>query len=168
MKFFEDVRIGEVRDFGRHTFTAEDIAAFAARYDPQPLGPAPPARLRASSTGEASGGGVASGWHVACVWMGMMIRVRYGEDAERGEGVAELGPSPGFRDLKWLAPVHAGDTVSYRSEVIEARVLGHRPGWGIMVSRSTGVNQHGELVISFTSSVFVERREKREKGVESS
>jgi len=33
MKFFEDVRIGEVRDFGRHTFTAEDIAAFAARYD---------------------------------------------------------------------------------------------------------------------------------------
>jgi acyl dehydratase len=37
-----------------------------------------------------------------------------------------------------------------------------------MVSRSTGVNQHGELVISFTSSVFVERREKREKGVQSS
>jgi acyl dehydratase len=157
MKFFEDVRIGEVSDFGRHTFTAEEIAAFAARYDPQPLGPA-----------RASGGGVAvaSGWHVACVWMGMMIRVRAGEDAERrarGEGVAQLGPSPGFRDLKWLAPVRAGDTVSYRSEVIEARVLGHRPGWGIMVARSTGVNQRGEPVISFTSSVFVERRKKEAK-----
>jgi acyl dehydratase len=155
MKFFEDVRIGEANDFGQHTFTADDIAAFATRYDPQPLGPA-----------EASAGGVASGWHVACVWMGMMIRARAAEDAERrarGEGVAELGPSPGFRDLKWLAPVRAGDTVSYRSEVIEARVLGHRPGWGIMVSRSTGVNQHGELVISFTSSVFVERRKKETK-----
>jgi acyl dehydratase len=163
MKFFEDVRIGDANDFGSHTFTAEDIAAFAARYDPQPLGPIPSARLRASSTLYASEGGVASGWHVACVWMGMMVRARAAEDAERrarGEGVAELGPSPGFRDLKWLAPVQAGDTVSYRSEVIEARVLGHRPGWGIMVARTTGVNQHGEPVISFTSSVFVERRGK--------
>jgi acyl dehydratase len=156
MKFFEDVRIGEVADFGRHTFTAEEIAAFAVRYDPRPLGPP-----------EASKGlAVASGWHVACVWMGMMIRARAGEDAERrarGEAVAQLGPSPGFRDLKWLAPVRPGDTVSYRSEVIEARVLGHRPGWGIMVARSTGVNQHGEPVISFTSSVFVERRKKKKR-----
>ena len=37
MKFFEDIRVGETADIGRHTFTAEDIKAFAARFDPQPF-----------------------------------------------------------------------------------------------------------------------------------
>jgi hypothetical protein len=31
MKFFDDIRVGEVSDLGRHTFTAEDIKSFAAR-----------------------------------------------------------------------------------------------------------------------------------------
>jgi acyl dehydratase len=72
--------------------------------------------------------------------------------------VAELGPSPGFRDLRWHKPVHAGDAVSYASEVIETRPLKSRPGWGLMTMRNTGTNQHGELVISFISTAFVERR----------
>ena len=37
MKFFEDIRVGETAEIGRHTFTAEDIKAFAARFDPQPF-----------------------------------------------------------------------------------------------------------------------------------
>ena len=37
MKFFEDFRVGESSDIGRHTFTAEEIKAFAARFDPQPF-----------------------------------------------------------------------------------------------------------------------------------
>ena len=37
MKFFEDIRVGETSDLGRHTFTVEDIKAFAARFDPQPF-----------------------------------------------------------------------------------------------------------------------------------
>ena len=31
----------------------------------------------------------------------------------RGEEVAVWGPSPGFRDLRWIKPVLAGDTVGY-------------------------------------------------------
>ena len=46
------------------------------------------------------------------------------------------------------------------SEVVEARALNSRPGWGIVFVRNSGVNQHGEAVISFTSSVFVECRDK--------
>ena len=37
MKFFEDLRVGERYEVGRHTFTAEDIKAFAVRFDPQPF-----------------------------------------------------------------------------------------------------------------------------------
>ena len=43
--------------------------------------------------------------------------------------------------------------------MLETRVSGSRPGWGIIFVRNTGVNQHGEPVISFVSSVFVERRD---------
>ena len=86
-----------------------------------------------------------------------MIDRRRREDDERrarGEPVAQLGPSPGFRDLQWLKPVYVGDTMSYGSEVIETRPLNSRPGWGMISMRNTGVNQHGEPVISFISSGF--------------
>ena len=77
----------------------------------------------------------ASGWHTVAAWMN--LRVQYGrrEDAERaarGEVIAKLGPSPGFRELKWLKPVYVGDTITYASEIVEKRVtqeparLGHR------------------------------------------
>jgi acyl dehydratase len=48
--------------------------------------------------------------------------------------------------------------VRYASEVLETRALKSRPGWGLMTIRNTGTNQHGELVISFVSTAFVERR----------
>jgi hypothetical protein len=35
--------------------------------------------------------------------------------------------------------------------------LSSHPGWGIISLYNTGVNQRGEAVISFVSSVFVER-----------
>ena len=93
--------------------------------------------------------------------MRLLIDNRRREDDERrarGEPVAQLGPSPGFRDLQWLKPVYAGDTVAYGTEVIETRPLNSRPRWGMISMLNTGENQHGELVMSFVSSVFVERR----------
>jgi acyl dehydratase len=156
MKFFEDIRVGETSELGRHTFTAEDIKAFAGRFDPQPF------HLDEQAAAQSHFGGLcASGWHTACVWMRLLIHHRRREDEERrarGEPVAELGPSPGFRDLKWLKPVYLGDTISYRTEVRRTRTLRHRPNWGMVVLHNTGVNQRGEPVISFNSSVLVERR----------
>jgi acyl dehydratase len=158
MKFFEDIRVGEMSAVGRYTFIAEDIKSFASRYDPQPF------HLDEAAAERSHFGALcASGWHTACVWMRLLIELRRREDEEqraRGEPVATLGPSPGLRELKWLKPVYVGDTVSYASEVVEMRPLNSRPGWGIIFVRNSGVNQHGEAVISFTSSVFVECRDK--------
>jgi acyl dehydratase len=156
MKFFEHIQVGEHTQLGRHTFTSEEIKIFAARFDPQPF------HLDEAAAARSHFGKLcASGWHTACVWMRLLIVGHRREDDERrarGEPVAQLGPSPGFRDLKWLKPVYAGDTVSYASEVLETRVLSSRPEWGMVSLHNTGVNQHGEPVISFVSSVFVERR----------
>jgi acyl dehydratase len=77
---------------------------------------------------------------------------------KRGESVAAMGPALGLRDLKWLKPVFVDDTVTYESEVVETRLSESRPNLGLLTIRSTGVNQRGELVISFVSTTFVERR----------
>jgi acyl dehydratase len=76
----------------------------------------------------------------------------------RGEAIATWGPSPGFRDLRWIKPVLAGDTISYASEVEALRTSESRPQWGILQARQTGINQRGELAFSLLSSAFVPRR----------
>ena len=156
MKFFEDIQVGERSELGQHTFTAADIKVFAARFDPQAF------HLDEAAAARSHFGALcASGWHTAVVWMRLMIDHQHREDEARRarrEPVAELGPSPGFRDLKWLKPVYVGDTINYAMEVIETRPSNSRPEWGLITLRNTGVNQNGEPVISFNSVAFVQRR----------
>jgi acyl dehydratase len=158
MKFFEDIKVGDVLPIGRHTFNADEIKAFAQRFDPQPF------HMDETAAAQSHFGALcASGWHTAAAWMRLMVDTRRGQmeaAAARGETVAAHGPALGLRDLKWLKPVYVGDTIDYKSEVIELRVSNSRPGTGLMTILSSGANQKGETVISFVSTTFVERREK--------
>ena len=156
MYFFEDIRLGERTEIGRHTFTAEGIKAFAARYDPQPF------HLDEDAAARSHFGALcASGWHTAAVCMRMLVERKERVVAEltaRGEPIAIWGPSPGFRELKWLKPVYVGDTITYANEAIEKRDTKSRPEWGLLFSLNTGTNQHGERVYSFIGSAFIQRR----------
>lgn len=69
-----------------------------------------------------------------------------------------MGPSPGFRELRWIRPVLAGDTVSFSNQVETKRTSSSRPEWGILQGRNTGTNQRGEVVFSFLATAFVPRR----------
>jgi acyl dehydratase len=156
VKYFEDLQVGEIAALGRHTFMAEEIKAFAHRFDPQPFHVDEKAAAKSHF-----GALVASGWHTAAIWMRLMVdyRRRMDEAARaRGEPVAAIGPALGFRDMRWHKPVYVDDTIDYASEVIEIRPSGSRPNLGLMTIRSTGINQHGTLVFSFVSTAFVERR----------
>jgi acyl dehydratase len=154
--YFEDLVVGETRELGSHTFTAEEIKVFARAYDPQPFHTDEEA-AKASHFGALC----ASGWHTAGIWMRLMIEHRKREVAaamETGRPIARLGPSPGFRDLKWLLPVYAGDTVAFSSTLTETRPSASRPEWGIARHHNVGVNQKGKRVFEFQGAVFVERR----------
>jgi acyl dehydratase len=159
MGYFEDMEVGQHRDLGSFTFTAELIKTFASQFDPQPF------HLDEEEGRKSLFGGLAaSGWHVASVWMKLAVADGQREAAEaaaRGEKPGMWGPSPGFRDLRWLKPVLADDTVSYASEVASLRASRSRPEWGVMQTRNTGTNQRGELVFSFLASVFLPRRDPR-------
>ena len=154
--FFEDVPVGETAVLGSYAFTADKIIAFARRYDPQPFHVDPDAARRSFY-----GGLIASGWHTGSAWMSRLVerRTRQRQAAlARGERPVNFGPSPGFRDLKWLKPVHAGDTLTFRTTVVDKRVSASRPDWGLVLSHNTGHNQACELVYEFKGSGFVERR----------
>jgi acyl dehydratase len=156
MRFFEDIEIGQRREVGSFTFTAELIKKFAAQFDPQPF------HLDEEAGRQSLFGGLAaSGWHVASVCMKLMVadgQRQAAEAAARGEKAAVWGPSPGFRELRWIKPVLAGDTVSFSSAVETVRSSSSRPEWGIVQARNTGINQRGELVFSFLATAFAPRR----------
>jgi len=156
MKYLEDIRVGDRYVLGSHTFTAADIKAFATRFDPQ-LFHVDEAAAASSHFGALC----ASGWHTASIWMRLMVAYRRREieaARARGEPVAAMGPALGFRDLRWQKPVYAGDTIDYASEVVDARASESRPQLGLLSILSTGINQNGDMVISFVSTTFVERR----------
>jgi acyl dehydratase len=156
MRFFEDMPVGDRAETGSFTFTVDEIKRFARQYDPQ--------RFHLSEEeGRNSlfGGLAASGWHVAAVCMRLLVLDSQRNDREalaRGDKVGVGGPSPGFRDLRWIKPVLAGDTVTFVRKIETARTSDSRPEWGVVQIRNSGTNQRGEEVFSFLATGFVPRR----------
>lgn len=142
----ERVVIGSLR------FTAEDIVRYARQFDPQPF------HIDAEAAKDALFGGLcASGWHTCAGWMKCFVAFWSGEYARlKREGITppELGPSPGFTNLRWLKPVFAGDTVTYSVTLLASRALASRPGRQINTILCTGENQNGEPVVRFESTVL--------------
>jgi acyl dehydratase len=65
----------------------------------------------------------------------------------------------GWGDIKLPLPVYAGDTLWAESEVLAVRESGSRPEVGIVGVRTRGVNQRREVVIEFTRTFMVYKRD---------
>jgi len=148
----EFFRMGETLTLGSHTFTAEEIKAFAARYDPQRF-------HMDEKEAEASvfGALCASGWHTASTWMKYNLKNREDTAEQPWDGPGprpEFGPSPGFQNLKWLKPVFAGDTITFTRRATGHRALASRPGWRLLTIVCEAFD--GEVkVLEFESAVLV-------------
>ena len=147
MIWWEDFKVGERSEMGRHTFGAEEIIAFARQFDPQPFHTDPQA-ARAS----AFGGLIASGWHTCAVGMRLMVEQYIGRTVSLG--------SPGVEDIRWLKPVRAGDTLTYSRIVTESRASTSRAGVGLVKHRWEAVNQAGETVLTMEGWGMYGRRPK--------
>jgi acyl dehydratase len=64
----------------------------------------------------------------------------------------------GWGDIKLPRPVYPGDTLWAESEVLSVRESRSRPQCGIVQVRTRGVNQKGDVVIEFTRSFMVFKR----------
>ena len=142
--YFEDIEPGGVYELGTRTVTESEIVAFAREWDPQPFHTDPEA-----AKGSVFGGLIASGWHTGSMWMRMYVETMLGS-AARG--------SPGIEELRWLAPVRPGDTLSGRLTVLEATPSATKPDRGTIRIRGEMVNQDGVTVMSMTSRGHFGRR----------
>jgi acyl dehydratase len=64
----------------------------------------------------------------------------------------------GWDEVRLPNPVFEGDTIYARSEILEMRESKSRSDVGIVRAKTTGVNQHGDVVIEFKRTFMVYKR----------
>ena len=142
---WEDFVVGGVAEYGPRLVTREEIIAFAAEFDPQPMH-----MDEEFARSTMLGGLAASGWHTCAIGMRLMADGFI-------LGAASMG-SPGVDEVRWLKPVRPGDRLTLRRTVLDARPLKSRPEWGLVRFRFEMVNQAGELVMTQENVNFFGRR----------
>jgi acyl dehydratase len=144
--------IGVTVTLGSHRFDPDAIKAFAQKYDPQPF------HTDAEAAKHSVFGGLcASGWHTAAVWMKYNLLTPARAEADWvGPGPRPVfGPSPGFKNLKWLKPVYAGQTVTFTRTALDHRPMASRPGWRLLTIRAEAFDLVPDKVLEFDSAVLV-------------
>jgi acyl dehydratase len=144
-RYFEDYIEGDVHCFGAIAVEADEIVAFAKRFDPQSLHTDPE-----TAENGPFGGLIASGWHTA----GLMTRLFVDHYLTK---VASLG-SPGGDELRWVKPVRPGDTLSVRVTVLKAVPSKSKPDRGAVTSFVEVINQASEVVMTFKVVNIIAKR----------
>jgi acyl dehydratase len=143
-RYYEDFIEGSVATFGPRVVTREEIVAFAAEFDPQPL------HLDEAAARDSLLGGLsASGWHACAIMM------RFLADNVLA-GSSSMG-SPGIDEMHWRKPLRPGDRISYRRTVLEKRVSNSRPEMGLIRFRHELVNEAGETVLESLNTILFGR-----------
>lgn len=144
-RYFEDFRLGEtIVHATPRTVTAGDVALYTALYGPRFAVQSSRAFARAL------------GYPEAPVDDMLVFHIVFGKTVPdiSLNAVANLG----YADGRFLRPVFPGDTLSTVSEVIGLKPTS-AGDTGIVYVRSTGRNQHGEIVLAYVRWVLVRRRE---------
>ena len=149
-RWFEDYRPGLVLEFGPVAVDEAEVVEFARRYDPQPF------HIDAEAAAQCAYGGlIASGWHTGSLMMRLLVEHYLSP-------VSSLG-SPGLDELRWLAPVRPGDTLSVRVTILEARRSQSKPDRGLVRAKMEVLNQHREVVMSMKALNFTLCRNPRRR-----
>jgi len=141
--YLDDLRVGQRFTSGTYYMREDRIKTFAAEFDPQPF------HLdEAAAENSIFRGLAASGWHTAAATMRLMV-----ESLPFASGMAGLGG-----EIHWPRPTRPGDTLRVESEITEIVPSRSKPNQGIVIVRSTTLNQHGEPVQVFTAKIIVFKR----------
>ncbi|MFI0792825.1 MaoC/PaaZ C-terminal domain-containing protein [Micromonospora rubida] len=115
--FFEDLTPGRTFDLGVVRVDGDEMVAFARRFDPQWYHVDPD-----QAAASHHGGLIASGFYTVSLFMRAYV------DHVLARAAADA--SPGLEELRWLAPVRAGDRLAVHLDVVGSRPSAARPGLG--------------------------------------
>jgi acyl dehydratase len=142
-KFFEDYAIGTVRLSTGRTLTETDIVLHAGQ-----TGDFYPHHVDAEwSAQQPFGQRIAHGTLILSVAVGMTA--------------GDINPvafSYGYDRIRFVRPVHIGDTITVTAEIAGTRPHPRRPAAGYVDEQVTVHNQRGEVVLSLVHVYLVERR----------
>jgi len=144
--YFEDFAAGQVAEYGPKLVTAEEIKAFAAEFDPQPM------HLDEEAARHTLVGGLcASGWHTCCVMMRILADGFLLNSSSMG--------APGVDEIRWLAPVRPGDRLTVRATVVETKPSRSRADLGFVRMSFEVLNGAGTCVMRTGTSLMFGRRQ---------
>jgi acyl dehydratase len=143
--YFEDFYPGQEIALGSRTVSEEEIIEFARQFDPQPF-------HVDHDAAEASifKGVIASGWHTCSMMMRLVVDKLMSESSSMG--------SPGLDGVRWMQPVRGGDTLSVSFLTVKVKPSASRPDRGVVWSKWTATNQHGQTVCTIEGMGMYGRR----------
>ena len=143
---WEDFQPGDIAIYGPRRVTREEIVAFAAEFDPQPM------HLdEAAASATLLGGLGASGWHT-CSLMMRIIADGFLRDA------ASMG-APGIDEMRWLKPLRPGTEIRVRATALETRPSASRPERGFVKFQFDIIDEQDMVLARLTCSQMLVRRE---------
>ena|SRR5688572_32109165 len=143
--YFEDFQPGAINEYGPRPVSREEIIAFAAEFDPQPMHLDEEA-ARASMLG----GLAASGWHTCCLLMRLAADGFVLNSASMG--------APGVDEVRWLAPLRPGRQITLRTTVLDTRASSSRPEMGFVRMLFEVIDDVGVTVMTLSTSLIMGRR----------
>jgi acyl dehydratase len=144
--YWEDFTPGSVETYGPRAVTREEIIAFAAEFDPQPM------HLdEEAARATLLGGLAASGWHSCAILMRMICDGFMLDSSSMGSG--------GVDQVRWMRPLRPGDRVTVRRTVVETRASKSRPTMGTARFNFELNNQAGETIMTMACAIMFGRRD---------
>jgi acyl dehydratase len=143
---FEDFQPGAVAVYGPRLVTREEIVAFAAEFDPQPM------HLdEAAASATMLGGLAASGWHICCLLMRVIADGFILDSSSMG--------GPGVDEVRWLAPLRPGTRIRVRSSVLDTRTSASRPEMGLVRFLFEVIDEADATLTTLTTTLMFGRRQ---------
>jgi len=143
---WEDFKPGAVAVYGPRLVTREEIVAFAAEFDPQPM------HLdEAAASATMLGGLGASGWHTCCLLMRIIADGFILDSSSMG--------APGIEELRWLKPLRPGTQIRVRATVLDTRASNSRPAMGFVKFQYEVIDDQDAVLTTMVSSMMLVRRE---------
>jgi acyl dehydratase len=143
---WEDFELGAVAIYGPRLVTREEIVAFAAEFDPQPM------HLdEAAASATLLGGLGASGWHTCCLTMRMIADGFLLNSSSMG--------APGIEEVRWLAPLRPGTRIRLRSTVLDVRASKSRPEMGLTKMNFQVLDDSDAIIMTLVTTFMLGRRE---------
>jgi acyl dehydratase len=149
--YWEDFELGAVTVYGPRLVTREEIVAFAAEFDPQPM------HLDEEAARATMLGGLgASGWHTCCLFMRIIADGFILNSSSMG--------GPGVEEVRWLKPLRPGTRIRVRAKVLETRASKSRPEMGLAKFFYEVLDETDAPLMTLTTTMMFGRRQPAASG----